>query len=119
MCWEDLKIARNTWTQITLVTGQAAPFVIVPYNNLRIGLEISTPHTGTVRVAPDQPTITVNLGYLLSAALGNWLVRDIYQHGDIVRRPWWGFGSAANVMVVTETFVTDDPAQLKEYRSDS
>lgn len=99
MCMEDVRIGRETISSAAVVSvGAGAVAQVLPADPYRYALVLSAPASGTctysVNQAPgDGEGITFHAG-------GGPITLGIQEHGDLVRRAWYVYSSAANSLAV-------------------
>ena len=98
---EDLRIGRETLSRFGSVAFAAAAVEIVPASPARVAIIITAPTTGRPTVG-DNGQVTLDSGPTFTQGAGA-LSLNIWDHGDIVRRPFWGIASAAGTIGFIET----------------
>jgi hypothetical protein len=107
MCFQDIKIGRNTETKLTAVTIGAAIVSAVGRDARRIALIFPATEVGPYNVYPEGIT-TLTQGWTVSLATGP-LIMTIDRFGDLVRGAY-GIAHAATAgpVGVAETNLKDD-----------
>lgn len=104
MCWEDVKIGRDTSTKVTSFSTGAADAKILDANPFRYALILGAPSAGTVFYSTEVigaggQGLTLNTG-------ATPLALNVKDHGDLVRHEWHARGDAgARVHTVIETIL--------------
>lgn len=113
MCWEDIRIGRNTLDGSSVKSvANGSSSQVVTQDPYRKTLIISNPSATVVTVAPQGVTPTAGIGIPLSLSLPP-LMLDIETHGNIVCRGWnaFGVGGTATLLIV-EAFLPPDKDQM-------
>ena len=93
MCWEDVKIGRETsYEQISKVVGTTAT-LLVPADPQRHSLMLGAPTTGRVTYSPLR-TVTDGAGMVLILN-ATPICLNVKDDGAIVQSEWWAIGTAA------------------------
>lgn len=91
-------------TKTTLVTvPSGANLAVVGESKHRLRLEFHYAMSSSVVFLLDKPMTATNSGIVLTSTITTKVFTK-EEHGDLVCRAWNGWGSAANNIVVVETF---------------
>lgn len=118
MCWEDVRVGRNTWSQVQILQMPVAASPLIPASNTRVAIIFSGLGSSNGRICPSLPGITINNGFRLDNTGNQSYTFTLRDHGDIVRQPWYCIATGATTIVVCEVFLVLDPKKLLEYRDD-
>lgn len=99
MCWEDIKIARQTWTQRHNIQATVTTTKVIEYNPLRYSLLIAVNEGSTVFWGLGDESGIGN-GISSIGTLQSMVLLDLIHHGDIVRQPLYVATSAGTANVV-------------------
>lgn len=114
MCLEDVRIMGMSGAAARNVPIAAASTLIVAANQNRIGLIFSVVTGGAANIAM-RGDVTAADGIALIGA-SNPFELDIFHHGDMCRRAWFGFGvGGATNMEVIELFLDVELARKSGY----
>ena len=104
MCCEDVKIGRRTISVAQTINVLAGLYQVLPANQNRVGLVFLGANINTNCVGIIQPT-GVTDGVRVNTT-ANYVDFNIWDHGDMVTKPWFGFGGAAGRLQLIETSLT-------------
>lgn len=114
MCLEDVRIMGMSGATARNVPIAAASTLIVAANQNRIGLIVAVVTGGAANIAM-RADVTAADGIALIGASEPFEL-DIFHHGDMCRRAWFGFGvgGATNIEVI-ELFLDVELARKSGY----
>lgn len=86
---ERLKLMRRSTSAMHIRTVSATTESVIPYSEERVALVICPPGAGTLNLRLRQPG-TSGTGLAIASAGGLVQSFNIWDHGDMVRGPWFG-----------------------------
>ena len=102
MCCEDMTIGHESKSQPTVIAVPAAAVQLVMASPNRIALVFGNPSIGAVGITTLQPTAATD-GMQLTPTSPP-IMLNIRDHGDLVQRSWFAFGTVPLNMTVWEVF---------------
>ena len=93
MCIEDIRLARGTKVRRIPVTVGLTSTLICAGSSDRIALICPVPQTNDIHLMPDSPAIAGR--GIKQHALGNILVIDVREYGQLPMSTWYGLSDTA------------------------
>lgn len=103
---EDIRIGRDSGTNVSVVSVGTGDTPIVQYNRHRIALLIAETGGQTVFLTPGKQAVASTGVPIKDTA--NQLLIDVQHHGQMVCQEWHGIAGMATTVVVVESILTKD-----------
>lgn len=104
MCMEDVRLARQTTTRVTQVTGDSGVWVLVAQQDPdRWSLVIQFQGGSDVQLSCGASGLPQFAGSVPTDAVTVFMI-DLLHYGDMVTQPWYIYSGSSSVLaVVTES----------------
>lgn len=97
MCMEDIRIARKTRFKSYDFDVGTATQLLLPYNPKRFALVFGNSSSGTITIGQNS-SLSLGRGISCGTATPPVIFR-LTLEGDLVRAPWYAFGTAAGLRI--------------------